>query len=1140
MRSIIISGLAIVLAISATSLAQAPAADDREAILEALQANGLVERPPVVLIRPDQKKPSRPIQLTKVGVDVTIAAHVARTSVTMTFRNDLDRPMEGNLVFPLPAGSTVSGYALDIDGKLRDAVPVEKHQARIIFETEQRYGIDPGLVEWVKGNTFKTRVWPIPAKGERTVRVDYVSDLRPAGKNRAGYLLPLRYPDKLEELTVNVEVIGERNVVTIGEPWLTVAETTNGRKIVGRITNEKPAEDLAIALPAATGKAYVGKRDGTDDTLFVVHDQLAAPKGINIGVRKPQAIGLYWDVSMSRLATDKAAQLAFIEKTLRKIGGPVRVDVILFNNAMKPAKTFGIGRGYGDIAQLIAYLKDARYDGATNYRNLIIPATNHGFISADIMRRARLAAPVKYDMHLMFTDGMDNIGDPTPEPIHPTRRNAAPGKQPPLFVFSGGANANAPLLRDLAERRGGFYIDLRNHVGDKGLEPIAQAVSGVPALMLRLFKVEYDESQITDVYPNRVTTTSGPIAVAGRLLADEATVTLHYGLAPGATVTRKHTIRKSDATTDGLIPALWAQKKVDALLANPRKHQSELTQLGRDYGIVTPGTSLLVLETLDQYVRHDIAPPKSLPKLFENWQKQTAKRDRQVAKTKKEKINQVVAMWNERVKWWDTKFEYPEGFKWTDKIKKQLLTRIEAQGRVLDGQLENLEGLLEEANEQERAQIEGRMRQLQQRREQVTESFTRVTEADGEALDELIDDQDGRAGGERSRGAAFGGIALSGDASESDAAPHAETPAPAARAPQASRVVDARNGAVENEAKKAKGKDGAQAPSASIALRPWNPKTPYMAAIKKAGPAGAYAEYFTQRKKHGSAPAFYIDVADYLLRNGQTEAGVSVLTSVLELGIEDVRLIRIVAHKLKEVGQHDDAIDLFEHAKELRPEEPQSYRDLALALEARADHKLAQSKGSTEGQIVIYNDYSNAIDELNEVIVGNWDGRFERIEVIAAMEANRIISRMMSLDVKVKRGPLPIDNRLRKLLDVDARIVMGWDTDLTDIDLWVVEPSGEKCFYSHNRTTIGGSMTRDFTQGYGPEVYSIRKAMPGKYKIKANYYGTNQATLTGGTTIQLTLITNFGRPDEKREAITVRVTTKEEVVDIGEITIGGK
>ena len=65
----------------------------------------------------------------------------------------------------LPEGSTISGYALDIQGKMIDGVAVEKDKGRQVFEKIVRQGIDPGLIEWTKGNNFKTRVFPIPAKG---------------------------------------------------------------------------------------------------------------------------------------------------------------------------------------------------------------------------------------------------------------------------------------------------------------------------------------------------------------------------------------------------------------------------------------------------------------------------------------------------------------------------------------------------------------------------------------------------------------------------------------------------------------------------------------------------------------------------------------------------------------------------------------------------------------------------------------------------------------------------------------------------------------------------------------------------------------------------------------------------------------
>ena len=119
---------------------------------------------------------------TAAEVQVTIAGFLARTITTLTFENKTDRTLEGELVFPLPEGATVSGYGLDVEGQIIDAVVVDAQAARLTFEEETRRGVDPGLVEWVRGNSFRTRVWPIAAQGCRTVRVEYVTALaRDAG-----------------------------------------------------------------------------------------------------------------------------------------------------------------------------------------------------------------------------------------------------------------------------------------------------------------------------------------------------------------------------------------------------------------------------------------------------------------------------------------------------------------------------------------------------------------------------------------------------------------------------------------------------------------------------------------------------------------------------------------------------------------------------------------------------------------------------------------------------------------------------------------------------------------------------------------------------------------------------------------------
>ena len=42
--------------------------------------------------------------------------------------------------------------------------------------------------------------------------------------------------------------------------------------------------------------------------------------------------------------------------------------------------------------------------------------------------------------------------------------------------------------------------------------------------------------------------------------------------------------------------------------------------------------------------------------------------------------------------------------------------------------------------------------------------------------------------------------------------------------------------------------------------------------------------------------------------------------------------------------------------------------------------------------------------------------------------------------------------------EADLVLTLGWNTDATDIDLHVVEPTGETCYYSNRTTAIGGRM----------------------------------------------------------------------------------
>lgn len=336
----------------------------------------------------------------------------------------------------------------------------------------------------------------------------------------------------------------------------------------------------------------------------------------------------------------------------------------------------------------------------------------------------------------------------------------------------------------------------------------------------------------------------------------------------------------------------------------------------------------------------------------------------------------------------------------------------------------------------------------------------------------------------------------------------------------------------------ANGKDaiGGRGGQPGIALKPWDPKTPYLAALKAADKDKAFGVYLAQRETFGQSPAFYLDCADFFTKAQQPSTGVQVLTNLAELELDSPALLRVLAHRLAQLGRAADAAAIFAKVLELRPEEPQSYRDLALVLAQRAKYSLAASAAVRDPEMRLVKsaraDYRRAAELLYHVVTRKWD-RFDEIELIALMELNVLLPQAHQAGVKVEE--LGIDSRLVALLDLDVRIGLTWDADQTDIDLHVIEPSGERVYYSHNRSTIGGLVSRDFTNGYGPEEYLLRKAMHGTYKVQAKYYGSRAADLLGPVTIQLEIITNFGRPNEARKTITLRLTTKKEMIDVGVI-----
>ncbi|WP_288130287.1 DUF2135 domain-containing protein [Accumulibacter sp.] len=109
---------------------------------------------------------------------------------------------------------------------------------------------------------------------------------------------------------------------------------------------------------------------------------------------------------------------------------------------------------------------------------------------------------------------------------------------------------------------------------------------------------------------------------------------------------------------------------------------------------------------------------------------------------------------------------------------------------------------------------------------------------------------------------------------------------------------------------------------------------------------------------------------------------------------------------------------------------------------------------------------------------------------------------------------------------VGLRVVLSWDSDMTDIDLHVVSPDGQHVFFGERIAKNGGALDVDVTGGYGPEIYAIPSPPHGNWQIYVNYFGAGmgaygEAERQEITIAQVAIITREGTPDEKLQVFRV-------------------
>lgn len=986
------------------------------------------------------------VRLEGFKVEVKVTGTIAITTMEMRFCNRANRVLEGELSFPMPEGVSISHYALDINGKMREAVPIEKEKGQVVFENIERRNVDPGLLEKTTGNTFRTRIYPIPANGCRTIIVGYQQQLTLADQTAARYDLPLHFKAPIDNFNIDFKVFSSA-VPELGKGCSDLLQFEKSNELYNASLSKKdylPDANFSIVIPQwpDAAEALTQQSDGKN-YFFINSFPLIKP----VTKAQPTSIGIVWDVSLSGLRRNQAQAFALLDAYFKKVPN-LAVALTLVGFTTTPGGNFTVSGG--NWSALKERLTNVVYDGATNYGSLQSWPTA--------------------DEYLFFSDGLSTYGN--------SSNMRLPGK--PVHTVNASPNADFAVLKQIAGQTGGSFVNLQ-------ALPIDNALKLLTEQQLQFMGIA-PNGAISDVYPLRGTPVAANCTITGISSAPNTSITLLFG--DGNQVLYQKTVTLNSGVQNFIsVEKLWAQQKIAVLEQQYEQNKTTITELGKKYGLVTQNTSLIVLDAVEDYVRYEIEPPAELRGEYNKLMKERlVRRNEDMQAT----LSTAIDLYADLGNWWQTDFtpkpyKKPKGVRYTTVVVSENQAGTAATDAMVVAPVMT-----------EQVAFAAPVPQPSLRHDVALDSGRR-----GDSQGYLA----GRVSGVQITSGAPGNttqVQLRGY----DSMGNIGTYYFSTTSEEANKVVELDDkeeagisvsvpiydslGTVDNKLSEVV-VTGVMVKKKSIQKQLDSPS------LGK----NVYDRYLAIREAHLMEPVFYFEVANKLFAQGDTAKGLQVLSNVADLGYDDHELYKLLGYQLKTLRQYDEAVNTFRKVLQWRPQEPQSYRDYALAL-------------ADAGK------YQQALDTLYLALTKQYDETLSQmyhgIEEIIVTEINNLIAKH-GQGLNTSR----IDKKLLRNLPVDIRVVLNWNMNDSDIDLWVIDPKGEKCFYSNKQTALGGRISDDFTQGYGPEQFMLRKAPHGKYKVMMNYFADRQQKIAGPVTVMAEIYTHYGQPNQQRKTITLQM-----------------
>ena len=537
-----------------------------------------------------------PLAVKYHRVNVTIKDQVATTEIDQVFVNLNNYELEGTYIFPIPEGVSISAFSMFIDGKEMPGELLDSGKARKIYEDIVRSMRDPALLEYAGRDMFRASIYPIPARGEKRVKLKYQEVCR-ADSGLVHYRYPLnteKFSSRpLEDVSVVIDISGNLPVKSITCPTHPVEVVRKGEtaaRVAFEARNVTPDRDLLLYYsisPDEFAMNFITHRPSADeDGYFMLLLSPSASSGKVIEKDVCFVADTSGSMAGKKIEQAKAA-LAFCLKSLNPGDRfnlvPFSTEARKFSDALMPADE-------ANVKKALEFVGSIRAAGGTAI---------HEALTTALQMSPNTDRPY---MIVFLTDGLPTIGE-TQEPVIVRDIGRLNKGNVRLFAFGVGDDVNTHLLDKLAgENRG-----TREYVSEaEDLElKVSSFYAKVSNPVLSDLALTFPDVGVHDLYPKALPDLfkGSQLVAVGRYSGSGARAVKLTGKTGDETQVMAHDVafpEKEEANS--FIPRLWAIRKIGYLLDEVRLRgenaelKEEIVRLAKLHGVVTPYTSFLVLE----------------------------------------------------------------------------------------------------------------------------------------------------------------------------------------------------------------------------------------------------------------------------------------------------------------------------------------------------------------------------------------------------------------------------------------------------------------------------------------------------------------------------------------------------------------